>query len=184
MNNALMNYTWIASSGPSVELEYERRGAADVVRGAQVDDDVASGAVEVLLLEAGGAYGVDGYRDDLLDAAHVPANPEHEWGYTARGGPTSPETDAARDKVLGGCSAHNATVAMRARPSDIRAWREHGLDVATASDLASYGHPTATAPIGGPQDPGPSWTRVALSKRSTGRASRTPRSCRAFRRPR
>src|ERR1700733_14477839 len=65
----------------------------------------------VLLLEAGRAYGVDGYPDDLRDAAHVPGNPEHEWGYTARGGPASPEIVAARAKVLGGCSAHNATVA-------------------------------------------------------------------------
>ena len=44
----------------------------------------------------------------------MPANPEHEWGFTARGGPASPEIDAPRAKVLGGCSAHNATVAMRA----------------------------------------------------------------------
>jgi choline dehydrogenase len=82
----------------------------------------------VLLLEAGPAYGVDGYPDDLLDAARVPAAPEHEWGFTARGGPASPSIDAARCKALGGCSAHNATVAMRARPSDILEWRRHGLD--------------------------------------------------------
>jgi choline dehydrogenase len=82
----------------------------------------------VLLLEAGTAYGVDGYPDDLLDAAHVPANPEHEWGFTARGGAASPQIDAARCKALGGCSAHNATVAMRARPGDISDWQRHGLD--------------------------------------------------------
>ena len=82
----------------------------------------------VVLLEAGTAYGVDGYPDDLRDPAHVPANPEHEWGYTARGSAASPKIDAARAKVLGGCSAHNATVAMRARPSDIRDWQRHGLD--------------------------------------------------------
>ena len=40
----------------------------------------------MLLLEAGTAYGVDGYPDDLRDAAHVPGNPEHDWGFTARGG--------------------------------------------------------------------------------------------------
>jgi choline dehydrogenase len=82
----------------------------------------------VLLLEAGTAYGVDGYPDDLLDPARAPANPEHEWGYTARGGPASPQIDAARCRALGGCSAHNATVAMRARPSDITDWQRHGLD--------------------------------------------------------
>src|SRR3954465_12239691 len=93
----------------------------------------------VLLLEAGRAYGVDGYPDDLRDAAHVPANPEHEWGFTARGGPASPEIVAARAKVLGGCSAHNATVAMRARPSDIRDWQRHGLRGWTIEDVyATY----------------------------------------------
>src|SRR3984885_15598946 len=91
----------------------------------------------VLLLEAGRAYGVDGYPDDLLDAAHVPANPEHEWGYTARGGAAAPEIIAARGKVLGGCSAHNATVAMRARPSDVRDWQRHDLDDWTIEEVSA-----------------------------------------------
>ena len=92
-------------------------------------------ARSVLLLEAGTAYGVDGYPDDLRDPARVPADPEHEWGYTARGGAASPEISAARGKALGGCSAHNATVAMRARPSDVRDWQAHGLDDWTLEDV-------------------------------------------------
>jgi choline dehydrogenase len=93
----------------------------------------------VLLLEAGTVYGVNSYPDDLTDAAHVPANPEHEWGFTARGGAASPEISAARAKVLGGCSAHNATVTMRARPRDIQDWQEHGLeDWAVEDVLATY----------------------------------------------
>jgi choline dehydrogenase len=107
-------------------------GAAGAVLASRLSEDPIR---SVLLLEAGRAYGVDGYPDDLRDAARVPANAEHEWGFTARGGDASPEIAAARAKVLGGCSAHNATVAMRARPSDVRDWQRHGLDDWTIEDI-------------------------------------------------
>jgi choline dehydrogenase len=71
----------------------------------------------VLLLEAGHAYASDAYPPTLLDANKI-AHPDHDWGHTSRGTDQIPQIPTLRGKVLGGSSAVNATIALRARAAD------------------------------------------------------------------
>jgi choline dehydrogenase len=81
----------------------------------------------VLLLEAGPAYAPDAYPVELLNA-NVVADPAHDWGYTSRGNAANPQVPTPRGKVLGGSSAVNAAVAIRARATDLAKWAGHGVD--------------------------------------------------------
>src|SRR5580692_2519341 len=98
-------------------------GSAGAVLAARLSQDPAR---TVLLLEAGHAYARDAYPPALLDASKI-ADPDHDWGYTSRGtGQTQIPTP--RGKVLGGSSAVNACVALRARAADFAKWSDHGAE--------------------------------------------------------
>jgi choline dehydrogenase len=74
----------------------------------------------VLLLEAGPDYGPheDGrWPEDILDG-HRLALESHDWGFPGR--------DAARARILGGCSSHNGCLVVRAAPGDHARWVELG----------------------------------------------------------
>jgi choline dehydrogenase len=102
-------------------------GSAGAVMAARLSEDPSR---TVLLLEAGPAYRPDEYPGVLLDPERIGGDQEHDWGFRARAGRDGPldrEIAAPRGKVLGGSSAVNATVALRALPSDFAAWAADGL---------------------------------------------------------
>jgi choline dehydrogenase len=99
-------------------------GSAGAVLAARLSQDPGR---TVLLLEAGHAYAPDAYPAGLLDADRI-ADPGHDWGYTSRGTAQMPPIPTPRGKVLGGSSAVNAAVALRARPADFANWGAHGAE--------------------------------------------------------
>jgi choline dehydrogenase len=75
----------------------------------------------VLLIEAGPDYPTsESLPDDLVNAA-VPSQTRHDWGIKSTG--TGIRTiNMARGKVVGGSSAINACIALRAEPTDFNEW--------------------------------------------------------------
>jgi choline dehydrogenase len=97
-------------------------GSAGAVLAARLSEDPGR---EVLLLEAGRPYSTGEFPAGLLEASRI-ADPDHDWGYLSHGNPRNPAMPTPRGKVLGGSSAVNAAVALRARPADFARWAEHG----------------------------------------------------------
>jgi choline dehydrogenase len=104
----------------------------------------------VRLLEAGNVYPLNSIPPDLLDPAHVPGEPQHEWGYTMRGNASNPEVPTPRGKALGGSSSVNPAVAMRATRDDIHKWHEHGLEDWSVEDVLATFKAMENAPGGSP----------------------------------
>ena len=106
-------------------------GSAGATLAARLSEDPNR---RVLLLEAGPALPSDEVPAELSNPAQVPA-PNFDWGYTARGGASTAEMAVPRGRVLGGSSAVNAAVAIRARRQDVEAWRLHGVEGWTWDDV-------------------------------------------------
>jgi choline dehydrogenase len=96
-------------------------GSSGAVVAARLSEDPSR---SVLLLEAGPDYRtIEETPNDLLCTLLSLAN--HDWGWKAWA-TAQREIVYARGKVTGGCSAVNASIAIRAAPADFDEWAALG----------------------------------------------------------
>jgi choline dehydrogenase len=101
-------------------------GSAGAVLAARLS---AGARRRVLLLEAGANFAPDAYPAVLKDANIVAGSPNFLWPYhTEDASRLGHDVPAPRGRVIGGSSAVNAAVAMRARPADFNRWAKRGIE--------------------------------------------------------
>jgi choline dehydrogenase len=99
-------------------------GSSGAVLAARLSEDPTR---RVLLLEAGADYAtLHSTPDDLRDGWRMSLR-AHDWGLTAQAVPGR-AVPYPRGRVIGGCSAVNAAIALRGVPADYDEWAAKGND--------------------------------------------------------
>ncbi|KAK9718160.1 hypothetical protein K7432_005703 [Basidiobolus ranarum] len=94
--------------------------------------------VTVLLIEGGKAFPVDQYPKEVASSSFVYGTPDIWWGIPEKNRAGQPK-EAIRTKILGGGSAINACVWVRALPTDFKRWtEEYGLEGWSFEDVLPY----------------------------------------------
>jgi choline dehydrogenase len=97
-------------------------GSAGCVLAARLSEN---SSCKLLLLEAGPDYPtLAELPADLADGRHVADS--HDWGYVSEADAAGRSIALPRGRVVGGCSAVNATFAVRGFPGDYDAWTAAG----------------------------------------------------------
>ncbi|ABB08509.1 Glucose-methanol-choline oxidoreductase [Burkholderia lata] len=101
-------------------------GSAGAVLAARLSADPRR---SVLLLEAGPNFAPGSYPEVLTNANVVAGSPAYDWHYhTEDAARLGHDIPVPRGRVVGGSSAVNAAVAMRARPADFARWSARGIE--------------------------------------------------------
>lgn len=130
LNGAAALGATVALSGPALasgntfDVIIVGGGTAGSVLASRLSEDPGR---RVLLIEAGKAYVPDQYPDPIKLQSVIGGDPVHDWGYKSEVDFAGKVFSVPRGKVLGGSSAINAAVAMRAPAADFERWARSGL---------------------------------------------------------
>ena len=80
---------------------------------------------EVALLEAGPDYAAESLPPEIADGRQPTWS--HDWGFVSEPGESVPSIGLPRARLVGGCSATNATAALRGATADYDRWASHGI---------------------------------------------------------
>jgi len=109
-------------------------GSAGCVLATRLSEDPKR---SVLLLEAGPDYADVAALPEDIRNSYVPAF-SHDWGYRSELGKLGRALDLPRAKLVGGCSATNATIALRGTPGDYDEWTAEGNIGWSFSDVLPF----------------------------------------------